>query len=33
MLCVCFTKYCVYSEYHKLEFMMESRDVDGMCDI
>ena len=33
MVCVCFTKDRVYSEYHKLEFMMESRDVDGMCDI
>jgi len=23
----------VYSEYHKLEFMVESRNVYGLCDI
>ena len=33
MLCVWFTKGRVYSEYHKLDFMVESRNVDGLCDM
>jgi len=33
MLCVLFSKDCVDSEYHKLKFMMESRNVDGLWDI
>jgi len=26
-------KDCVYSEYHKLEFMVKSKNIDGLCDI
>ena len=33
MVCVCFTKDRFYSEYHKLEFMVKSRNVDGLCDM
>jgi len=33
MLCVGFTKDRVYSEYHKLEFMVEIRNVDRLCDM
>jgi len=33
MLCVKFTEDSIYSEYHKLEFMVKSRYVDGLCDI
>ena len=30
MVCVRFTKDRVYSEYHRLEFKVESRNVDGL---
>jgi len=34
MLCLCFVTYDgVNSEYHKLEFMVKSRNEDGLCDI
>ena len=33
MLCVWFTKDRVYSDYHKLEFMVESRNVEGISGI
>ena len=33
MVCVCFSKDRVYSEYLKLEFIVESRNVDELCDM